>query len=113
MRILRYRMSRKTFNLFIFSHPPALFSICSGMDYEHLTVNHKVTFVDRTTGAHTNTIEGLWAHVKRDFKNGGRKIQHMDRYLAVFMFKRMIASTDEELFTEFLKVANTLLTHAP
>jgi transposase-like protein len=32
--------------------------------YQHLKVNHTYNFVDPDTGAHTNTIEGLWSHAK-------------------------------------------------
>ena len=32
--------------------------------YTHFTVNHSITFVDQTTGAHTNTIVSTWKHVK-------------------------------------------------
>jgi len=32
--------------------------------YTHFTVNHSITFVDQTTGAHTNTTESTWQHVK-------------------------------------------------
>jgi transposase-like protein len=32
--------------------------------YTHRTVNHCTGFVDERTGAHTNTIESTWRHVK-------------------------------------------------
>jgi hypothetical protein len=32
--------------------------------YTHQTVNHTIAFVDARTGAHTNTIESKWRHVK-------------------------------------------------
>jgi hypothetical protein len=32
--------------------------------YTYFTVNHSITFVDETTGAHTNTNESTWKQVK-------------------------------------------------
>ena len=36
--------------------------------YIYLMVNHSENFVDPYTGAHSNTIEGLWSQVKRKLK---------------------------------------------
>ena len=43
--------------------------------YIHLMVNHLENFVDPYTGAHSNTIEGLWSQVKWKLKvmNGTMK----------------------------------------
>ncbi|CAN7938814.1 unnamed protein product [Ixodes hexagonus] len=41
--------------------------------FTHLTVNHKLNFVDPNTGAHPNTVDATWAHVKTLFYLDGAR----------------------------------------
>ena len=40
----------------------------NSIGYIHLMVNHSKNFVDPYTGAHSNTIEGVWSQIKRKLK---------------------------------------------
>ena len=56
------------------------------------TVNHSKNFVDPDSGAHTNTMEGLWALVKRKLKSMcGTLYEHVPRYLDEFTWFRNFA----------------------
>jgi hypothetical protein len=50
--------------------------------YNHLTVNNSIEFVDSTTGAHSNTIESTWKHVKVLMNPYNRRANY-DRVLAL------------------------------
>ena len=58
--------------------------------YIHLMVNHSENFVDPYTGAHSNTIEGLWSQVKRKLKamNGTTKAK-LPGYLDEFNWSKL------------------------
>ena len=76
-------------------------------DYKHLTVNHSLTFKDPETGAHTNTVEGLWFHAKGACPRHNRAKQHFLGYLATFMLHRKWKS-EPDSFALFMKTAATL-----
>lgn len=55
--------------------------------FQHLSVNHSLTFVDPETGAHTNAIEGTWSGIKKDLPRKHEK-NNFDSYLAEYMWRR-------------------------
>ena len=55
----------------------------------HLAVNHSLHFVDPTTGAHTQSVEGMWSCCKRMMREG--KVMNsalFETYLAEFMWRK-------------------------
>lgn len=73
--------------------------------YTHETVNHSQTFKDPVTGAHTNTIEGLWSLIKSEFRSKHhRNVDNLlDSYFAEFMWRRKYKSRKSERFSAFLE----------
>ena len=66
------------------------YHILNDVGYDHLRVNHSQNFVDPDTGAHTNTIEGVWGHVKRKLKNmNGTSNNSLPSYLDEFMWFKL------------------------
>ena len=57
--------------------------------YNHLVVVHKYEFVNLDTGAHTQTIEGLWKHLKDSYRDiGGAKSEDLEVFIAQWCFRR-------------------------
>ena len=55
------------------------------LGYIHLLVNHSTNFVDPDSGAHTNTIKGMWALVKKLLKwMCGTLYEYIPSYLDEF-----------------------------
>lgn len=77
--------------------------------YKHFTVNHSIEFKNEETGAHTNTIEGLWRLAKLAVPPFNRKKQNFLGYLATFMLKRKWKNEDDS-FATFMKAAAILYT---
>ncbi|GFY05381.1 DDE_Tnp_IS1595 domain-containing protein [Trichonephila clavipes] len=69
--------------------------------FNHLTVNHSLNFVDPDTGAHTNTIESTWRHVKSRYPQYNRQndasfyLKNVDMFNA---FVEIIREIDWENF---------------
>ena len=74
--------------------------------YTHFTVNHSITFVDQTTGAHTNTIESTWKHVKVLLSPYNRKADYV-YFLAEYMFCHK-CKADVDPFCKFTDIVATI-----
>lgn len=73
-----------------------------GKDYRHCTVNHSKNFVDQETGAHTQSVESMWAKAKRrNKKECGTHRSMIDSYLCEFMWRQR--NSNEDFFDKILK----------
>ena len=60
-------------------------------EFQHLTVNHKLHFIDPLSGACTNTIYLLWQEFKEGHKERyGILRTLLNSYLAQFMWKKLL-----------------------
>ncbi|GFY58590.1 putative transposase-like protein [Trichonephila inaurata madagascariensis] len=59
-------------------------------------------FWDPDTGAHTNTVEGMWNCIKRNLKQVRKIDEGFDSYLSEFMWRRIHQENYPKLFTSFL-----------
>ncbi|KFD45599.1 hypothetical protein M514_13524 [Trichuris suis] len=79
--------------------------------YTHLQVNHSVNFVDSATGAHTQSVESLWAQAKRGNKRRcGTRRTELPSYLCEFKWRKRLAVSDDA-FDAIL--ADILRLHSP
>jgi transposase-like protein len=57
--------------------------------YFHYTVNHSKNFIDPMTGAHTQSIESAWSHLKRFLQRMGRNIgPERSDYIAEYLYRK-------------------------
>jgi len=73
--------------------------------YEHLQLNHSVTFKDPDTGACTNSIEASWRHAKVVMPQYHRKKDFFPSHLAKYMFMKRCRTLDSDPTVEFLRMA--------
>jgi transposase-like protein len=66
-------------------------------EYTHQTVCHKRDYVDPITGAYTNTVEGMWAMLRKWMPVNGVRKQFIHEYLWGFVYKHNTPSTFERL----------------
>ena len=71
-------------------------------DTLHFPVNHTNNYVDPLTGAHTQTIEGLWNHAPDFLPSYGMKPKDLDSYLSAFMWFRYVKQRKLDVMKHFL-----------
>jgi hypothetical protein len=69
-------------------------------------VNRTISFVDVLTGAHTNTIENSWRHVKA-FHNSYKRMGDI-YHLAHYLFAAGCRSEKVNQFTKFIGIAESM-----
>lgn len=76
--------------------------------YTHWKVNHSLSFKDPITGEHTNTIEGLWRHLKSSVPEYNRRSHFFNGYVQKFIFLRWCKANNLNPFLQFMKFAGQL-----
>ena len=56
--------------------------------YHHLTVNHRLNFLDPDTLAHTQRIESTWWGVKRSMPRTGTSVDLFESYLQEWLWRQ-------------------------
>lgn len=67
-----------------------------------------MSFVDEESGQHTNTIEGLWRHLKASIPEYNRRKSFFNGYVQKFIFLRWCRSNSTAPFEEFLRFAGRM-----
>ena len=78
------------------------YSRLSEEGYIHQTDNHSKEFVNKETGAHTNTIESTWRAVKTSLPKHGAVKSLYDTYFVEYIFRKRYLNDAEDKFLAFL-----------
>lgn len=76
-----------------------------GYGYTHETVQRTIGFVNEQTGAHINTIQSTWRHVKAYLNAYNRKKDYIYD-LAQYMFNAMCRAENVDEFTKFIHIVS-------
>jgi hypothetical protein len=74
--------------------------------FNHIRVNHSITFVNEDTGAHTNTIESTWKHVKATLNPYNRRVPY-DFFLADYTFRQKCKAEGIRQFCKFMEIVES------
>ena len=72
-------------------------------DVLYFPVNHTNNYVDPVTGAHTQSIEGLWRHAKEFLPSFGMRPDDLQQYLGSFMWFRFCKQRKLDMFVHMMK----------
>jgi hypothetical protein len=75
--------------------------------YTHQTVNHTIGFVHERSGAHTNTIDSTWWHVKA-FLNPYKRMEDYIYHLAHYVLAAGYGSQNVDQFTKFIGIVASM-----
>ena len=76
------------------------------LGYYHYAVNHKRHFVDPTTLAHTQRIEGIWKQIRSSgLPATGCNLEKLDLYLAGYMYRRITGMKLETFMKDLCSVS--------
>ena len=73
----------------------AAYGSIEATEFNHLTVNHSLNFVDPISGAHTQHIERAWKSAKeRNKRQNGTHRHLLDSYLCEWMWRQKHRNVD-------------------
>ena len=76
--------------------------------FQHQTVNHSKEFINKETGAHTNTIESTWRAVKTSLPKHGAVKSLYDTYFVEYIFRNRYLNSATDQFLAFFDLIKTL-----